>query len=173
MRLFALLSTLDSSCFFVFMWLANTHGVPFQNSTFMFAWALGCNYSWHCQWLLCWRWSLRILDRVVFSSSDPSELTLPDRKKRGRPPKKRKHEDPQLRCDKTSLFCCQCQLPVTKKCLHVHVLSTCTVFAKDNSESFCHCRCNNCSPHDLWTFFFNLCAVICHAVQSNNPNFYF
>eukprot|EP00066_Takifugu_rubripes_P016033 XP_011605299.1 PREDICTED: cat eye syndrome critical region protein 2 isoform X4 [Takifugu rubripes] len=28
--------------------------------------------------------------------SEPSELTLPDRKKRGRPPKKRKHEDPQL-----------------------------------------------------------------------------
>lgn len=88
-----------------------------------------------------------------FSSSDPSELTLPDRKKRGRPPKKRKHEDPQLRCDKASLFCCQCQLPVTEKCLHVHVLSTCTVFVKDNSESFCHCRRHNCSPHDLWTFF--------------------
>lgn len=36
---------------FVFTWLANAHCVQLHNSTFMFACALGCNYSWYRQWL--------------------------------------------------------------------------------------------------------------------------
>lgn len=78
---------------FVVMWLANAHGVQFQNSAFMFAWALGCNYSWHCQLLVAEGYHLEF-SIVLFFQQWSKWINITRQKEKGKTTKEEKTRRP-------------------------------------------------------------------------------